>query len=273
MNGASGPIPVVLVRARKQRRKDGTPVPQSGPWSELSVFDDTITKVGGVGGAWNADVPTIPDLPTTPTTTSPSAGDVAALTGTSSAPRDPATDVERIRAAAHAGVIRPILHHMAAIAILDGADPLLAQAAAAERNASPATLRAPGVVKAPRSIDTSDDTHGDGGTPADAVTLHDITPTSTAVTAKPDTGGVPAPRRVRACITDAHIISLQRLADTAGIERRHLNTWAMHRFQRELRDIARDDAVATIDHFRALNREEGIALFHAQVQEALNGLP
>jgi hypothetical protein len=277
---------VVLVRTRKLKRKDGTPIPQSGPWNELDVFNDTITSVGVVNGVSVAGVPPV-KLDVATITQQAVAAPTASDSPTASTPLSPRTretDMTRLQEAINGNVPRSIIVQMAAIMILDGASPLEVKTVVASRkNALPeqriipneapaarreisATVNAAPIEAAqtPTLTTNNPDLTGTPATPTSTKTP--TVPTAPTVTIN----GIPAPRRVRRSIDDAQLISLQRLATLANIDPALLNMWALHQYGRGIRNISHEEADTVIKEFRSKSKEEGINLFTNQVKEALN---
>lgn len=280
---------VVFVRSRKTRRKDGTPVPQATPWSELDVFNDTITHLASVNGARSAAHP-FPDPPSqqpgTPTAVESDAGAPSspAETGTVTV-RTRESDLERLEAAIAAGVPRSIITQVAAIAILDGGDPQRIRdlTSARRRSASTPDFDTPAPAVPERSEHATLDlpTPAPTPVPTPAPTPAPIEATPPAPTppvevpreqeVKPATarGALPPPRRRHNPIDDGQIIVLQNLATVAGIDPAHLTRWCTSVLGRGLRNISQDEAAMLINSFREMPKEEGVALFRKQVQEAL----
>ena len=209
--GVGGSADVVLVRARRLRRKDGSPIPQVGPWADLNVFDDTVTTVASVNGVEVVDGPRV-DVSALPV--SPTAIPDVTVSPVSVA-RDRDVSMERFSAAVAVGVPRQVLNQMAALMILDGCDPLAVRKVLLGRALPQPSER----VKPARPVPVEPVGVTDPPAPASPSVSAAVPVSGPLMASRPRRDNTPPPprRAVQALIGPEQVSVLQKVAVRAGV--------------------------------------------------------
>lgn len=268
--GPGGVAEIELIRSRKLRRKDGTAVPQVGPWEELSVFDDTVTVVSRVN---NAGSPSLLPAGGNPSTSTAPLGVEPSLADKYSGENS----LERFRAAVACGVPRQVLNQMAAIMILDGCDPLEVRSALLERALPRPSSRSkpkpsPPSVSTPPDIASGGEEGGSSEGPAEFSSVQQTPALSITPRVRRNNTPPPPRRAIQPLIGPEQISILQKIAVRAGCDASVLADWAMCEFRRELNAVTRAEADRVINDFRQLGPEAGLKRFRLFLgEEATDG--